>query len=258
MIVRFNFYRHIFLTLIPVLFFACKKIAIQEDKTNIDTIINKGCSSIADSIKGTLVFHENFQKWKRIGYLLQTKQDCEKDLMKSAGVVSYIPTIVSVIYDSLTVNYSIIDFAINPECGSSDGTSTENSEVSTGYVALQCPIWYTCGHYSKGYIITSPIPSVSYIEFTVSYPYYAGNTYPAGVSLWKKGDEDIDTIKVGTYIPTDPLKGGKFTVKINSKNVIFKIKSEKNSSLPIANESNVNRAVRIHDIKVWSQERKTN
>jgi len=256
--VRFKYYRHIFLFLIPVMFFTCNKIAIPEEEIGNDTIINKNGNSIPDSIKGTLVFHENFQKWKRSGYFSQAKQDCETDLVTSTGVVSYIPTVVSVIYDSLTVSYSIIDFAINPECGSSDGTSTENSEVSTGYVALQCPIWYTCGHYSKGYIITSLIPSVSYIEFTVSYPYYAGNTYPAGVSLWKKGDEDIDTIKVGTYIPTDPLKGGKFTVKINSKNVIFKIKSEKNSSLPIANESNVNRAVRIHDIKVWSQERKTN
>lgn len=240
--------------MIPLFIIACNKDKIPADDTDIITIINKGGNSIPDSIKGTLVFHENFQKWKRVGYFSQTKQDCESDLMISTGVVSYIPTIVSVIYDSLTVNYSIIDFAINPECGSSDGTSTQNSDVSIGYLAIQCPIWYTCNHYSKGDIITSPIPSVSYIEFSVSYPYYAGNTYAEGVSLWKKGDEDADTVKVGTYIPTDPLKGEKFTVKINSKNVIFKIKSEKNGNLPIANESNVNRAVRIHDIKVWSLE----
>jgi hypothetical protein len=235
------------------MFFACDSITIPDDEIDPTTIINSGGNSVPDSIKGSLLFHENFQKWKRTGYFLQTKQDCETDLMTSTGIVSYLPSILSVIYDSLTVNYSIIDFAINPECGNVEGTSTDGSEVSNGYVALQCPIWYTCNHYSKGDLTTSPIPSVSYIEFTVSYPTSTGNTYPSGVSLWKKGDEDADTVKVGTYIPANTLKGEKFTVKINSKNVIIIIKSEKNISMPIANESNINRAVRIHDLKIWTK-----
>ena len=230
---------------------SCKtNISIDGDGKVDIPIVNTNIDTVPDSIKGLLVLHENFQQWKRDGYYLQTKQDCETDVMKSTRTVSYFPTNVSVIYDALQVNYSLIDFAVNPECGNPDGTSTATSEVSTGYVALQCPIWYTCGHYSKGYFITSPIPSVSYLEFTISYSYNSGNTYATGISLWKKGDNDADTIKVGTFVPSNPLEGEKFTVKINSKNVILKFKAERNSTLPIANESDINRAVRIHDLYI--------
>lgn len=246
-------YKHIisFITLFfLILVVSCKNISIPEEENQV-TVVNGDASTVPDSIKGLLLFHENFQKWPREFYLSPTLQNCETDLMRSAGLVSYIPTPVSVIYDTLKVDYSLIDFAVNPVCGNPDGTSTDSSEVSTGYVALQCPIYYTCGHYSKGYLETSALPSVSYVEFTVSYPYSASNNYAAGVSLWKKADGDADTVKVGTYVPTDPLKGQKFTVKLNAKNVTLKIKSEKNSSLTIVNESMTNRAIRIHDIYVW-------
>jgi len=230
--------------------FACKATMPNDNDIDI-TIINPSIGTVPDSVKGLLVFHENFQKWTRDGYLLQKKQNCETDLMKSAEIVSYIPTNVSVIYDSLKVNYALIDFAASPECGNTEGSSTPTSEVSTGYIALQCPIWYTCGHYSKGDVITSPIPEISYVEFTVSYGDNSNANYAAGVSLWKKGENDTDTVQVGTYVPTNPLKGEKFTVKINSKNVVLKFKAEKNSGLPIKNESDVNRAVRIHDLYIW-------
>ena len=230
--------------------FSCKTIIPEVDNIDI-SIINPGIGIVPDSIKGLLVFHENFQNWQRDGYLLQKKQDCETDLMKSAGIVSYLPTDVSVVYDTLKVKYSLIDFAVNPECGNMEGSSTPTSEISIGYITLQCPIWYTCGHYSKGDVITSPIPDVSYVEFTVSYGDNSGVNYAAGVSLWKKDDFDTDTVKIGTYVPTNPLKGEKFTVKINSKNVVLKFKAEKNSGLPIKNESDVNRAVRIHDLYIW-------
>ncbi|MDP4210510.1 MAG: hypothetical protein Q8928_17000 [Bacteroidota bacterium] len=225
---------------------SCSKVSFPEEQTN-EEITNNSSNTVNDSVKGTLVFHENFQKWAWQGYLVQSLQNCETDLMRSAETVSYLPTTISVAYGSLTVNYAVIDFAVNPGCGNPAGTSTDSSEVSNGYVALQCPIYYTCRHYSKGDLVTSPIPSVSYVEFTVSY----SNSYAEGISLWKKADGDADTIKVGTYVPVNPLKGQKFTVKLNTKNVVLKFKAEKNSMVTIANESTVNRAVRIHDIYIW-------
>jgi hypothetical protein len=235
---------------LSVSLFSCRTI-IPGDEDIVVPIVNKGIGTVPDSIKGLLAFHENFQQWKRDGYLLQIKQDCETDLMRSTGLVSYMYTQVPVIYDTLKVNYSLMDFAVNPECGAKDGTSTDSSEISTGYVALQCPLLYTCGHYSKGYFETSTIPSVSYVEFTVSYGDNSGTNYAAGVSLWRKGDLDTDTVKIGTYIPTNPLKGEKFTVKINSKNVFLRFKAEKNSNLTIVMESNINRSIRIHDLYIW-------
>jgi len=230
--------------------FSCKSIA-PIDEEIAAPIINQGIGAIPDSVKGLLVFHENFQKWKRDGYLLYNKQDCETDLMKSAGLVSFIPTDVKVIYDSLQIKYSLIDFAVNPECGNAEGSSMPTSEISTGYIALQCPILYTCGHYSKGDVITSPIPNVSYVEFTVSYGDNSKKNYAAGISLWKKGELDTDTVKVGTYIPSNPLKGEKFTVKLDSKNVVLKFKAEKNAGIPIKKETDFNISVRIHDIYIW-------
>lgn len=237
--------------LFPLLFCTCKSIEMPGKDIDTKTIINKTGNSIPDSTKGLLVFHENFQNWYREGYLSPTKQDCETDLMTSSGIVSFIPAQVAVIYDSLKVNYSLIDYAVNPECGNREGSSTETSEISKGYVALQCPVHYTCGHYSKGCLDASNLPSVSYIEFTVSYGDYSTDNYAAGVSLWRKADTDVDTIKIGTYIPTNPLQGEKFTVKINSKNVFLRFKAEKNSIVPIVMESNINRSVRIHDLYIW-------
>ena len=233
--------------------YSCKTIIPEDGLVVPVPIVNTTIDTVPDSIKGLLVFHENFQKWTRDGYLLSKKQDCETDLMKSAGIVSFFAANVSVIYDTLHVNYSLIDFAVNPECGNAEGSSTPTSEISTGYIALQCPILYTCGHYSKGDVITSPIPNVSYVEFTVSYGDYSGINYAAGISLWKKGELDTDTVKVGTYIPSNPLKGEKFTVKLDSKNVVLKFKAEKNAGIQIKKETDFNMSLRIHDIYVWKQ-----
>jgi len=239
------------LLVLVTLFLSCKTSINPDDETSVVTITNNNVDTIPDSLKGVLVFHENFQKWPREGYLSSTSQNCETDLMRSAGLVSFFTTPITVKYDTLTVSYAMIDFAINPVCGNPDESSTDSSEVSNGYVALQCPVYYTCGHYSKGYFETSSLPSVSYVEFTVSYPYSSSNTYAAGVSLWKKGDGDVDSVQVGTYVPSDPLKGQKFTVAINSTNVTLRFKSEKNPLVPMINESDENHAIRIHDLYIW-------
>ncbi|MDP4210507.1 MAG: hypothetical protein Q8928_16985 [Bacteroidota bacterium] len=242
------------LLLSAMVLFSCNNKIILDDEVDIP-VVNSSGDTVVDPVKGTLLYHENFQKWSRDGYFLTSKLDCETDLMKSVNVVSYLPNRIKVIYDSLTVNYALVDYAVNPECGNSAGVSTVSSEVSLGYVALQCPMMHVaCYHYTNGYLEISVIPSVSYIEFTVSYGDNSENGYAGGVSLWKKSETDPDTIKIGTYIPHDPLKGEKFTVKIDSKNVILKIKAEKKSTVTLGTEKDtplVNRSVRIHDLFLW-------
>lgn len=246
------------LLLFPMVLFSCGKMNIPDDD-NIVTIINSNGDTIVDPVKGILLFHENFQKWKREGYFLSVKRDCDNDLMKSASIMSYLPTNVKVAYDSLTVNYSLIDFAINPECGNKAGTSNTDSTIRLGYVALQCPIWLTCDHYSKGYFETSSLPSVSFVEFTVSYGDNSKDGYADGVSLWEKTEKEVDPVKIGTYIPNDPLRDQKFIVRINAKDVIIRLKAEKKSNVDFANEINdtlINRSVRIHDLYVWKPKTK--
>jgi hypothetical protein len=241
------------LLLLPMVLFSCLKKHTADDDI-IVPIINSNGDTIVDPVKGTLLFHENFQKWERSGYFLSAKEDCDNDLMKSTSVMYFIPTTVQVAYDDLTVTYSLIDFAVNPECGNKAGTSDTASDISLGYIALQCPIYLTCGHYTKGYIETNAISSVSFVEFTVSYGDNSKDGYADGISLWKKTEDDDDYIKIGTYIPDDPSTGQKFTVQIDAKNVIIRLKAEKKAKVEYANEIDdtlVNRSVRIHDLYLW-------
>ncbi len=243
-----------YLIFLLLFIYSCDKKSFPVDDTTDTTIIfNKNIYVVNDSVKGELLFFENFQKWARDGYQQSVLQNCETDLMKSTNTVSFLTTTKTVVYDSITINYAMIDYAVNPECGNAAGTSTATSDVSVGYVALQSPIFYTCGHYSKGYIETSVIPSVSYVDFSISYGDNSKNFYVGGLSLYKI-TSNSDTVKIGTYKPYDYSAGAKFSIKIDDKNVILRFKAEKNAYKDlVTNETPpvVNRSVRLHDLKVW-------
>jgi len=268
------------LLLFAMFLFSCKK-NIPEDEI-ITPIVNGKGIRIVDSVKGVLLFHENFQNWKRDGYTLPVLHNCETDLMTSCTTISYLPKNVQVIYDTLTVNYSLIYFAVNPECGNDAGTSTPASDVSTGYVALQAPIDYTCfGHtLSAGAkIITSAIPSVSVVSFSMSYS-HSDVDYMLGITLWKKGINDSDFVKVKDFgiqynamdcydtIVQKKITGQVFSTIINEENIQLQFtciwpggvafNTTNPAQLALLKNNNpalypvINRDVRIHDLKVWS------
>jgi hypothetical protein len=247
---------------------------------NNETVVNKD-TTVVDSVKGVLLLHENFQKWNRAGYVQPVLHDCQADLMTSCTTISFLPTTVQVVYDSLTVNYSLLYYAVNPQCGNDAGTSTLTSDVSTGYVALEAPLSYVCfGHNlsSGAYIMTSVIPSVSVFEFSMSYS-LSDVDYMLGVTLFKKGTKDTSFVKVKNfaiqYSPEDvydtivekKISGQVFSATINEDSVQLmftciwpsgvpfnttdpaKLKLLKNNNpslYPI-----INREVRIHDLWVW-------
>lgn len=260
--------------------FSCSKAKIPEDKPIIP-IDNKNDTTIIDSAKGTLLIDENFQKWDRAGYVGSSYQNCLTDLMTSTNTVSYVTTEVQVIYNTITVSYILKYFAINPTCGNDAGTSTLTSNVSIGYIALQAPISYVClGHKlsADAQIVTSVLPSVSTISFSISYS-LSDVDYMRGITLWKKGMNDSLFVKVKDFSiltnPTDSydtvvykkINGQVFSANINEENVKLRftcrwpndvefnttdpdqlalLKNNLPSKDPI-----INRAVRIHDLKVW-------
>jgi len=267
------------LLLFAMFLLSCKKY-IPDDVITKPIVNGKG-DSIVDPVKGVLLFHENFQNWKRDGYVLPILHNCETDLMSSCTTISFLSTNVQVIYDTLTVNYSLIYFAVNPLCGNDAGTSTPTSDVSTGYIALQAPIDYTCfGHtLSAGaQIITSPLPSVSVVSFSMSYS-RSDIDYMLGVTLWKKGTNDSAFIKVQDFgvqynamdsydtIVQKKITGQVFSANINEENVQlrFTCKWPNNvafnttdpAQLALLKNNNpalypvINRNVRIHDLIVW-------
>ncbi|MDR1860499.1 MAG: hypothetical protein LBR06_06235 [Bacteroidales bacterium] len=199
---------------------------------------------------GSLAFHENFQSWKREGFVNLVKIDCEADQM-TTSLVMYVPDKPKTVqYEGFTVNYMLKDFAVNPVCGNVAGSSEAASDVSTGYVALQQLIFYECGqHDSDGFMQLSALPSVSRIRFSVS---LGGKTDDvAGVSLWKKADGDAAFVKVGDYLPTDTDGGEVFEADINAENVQLKfIPALTGRENPV--NDGINRCIRIHDLWVWS------
>jgi hypothetical protein len=199
---------------------------------------------------GELAFHENFQLWQRDGYINFVSRDCEQDQM-TTSVIMYVPgKPLTVTYNGFTVSYTLQDFSVNPLCGNQAGKSTADSEVSTGYVALQQLIFYECGqHDSDGQMVLSPLPSVSRIRFSLSLGGKIEDV--AGVTLWKKSKGASAFAKVGDYIPTDPEAGELFTVEINEKDVQLKFVPALTGKENPVNDG-VNRAVRIHDLWVWS------
>jgi len=197
-----------------------------------------------------LVFHENFQAWKREGFVNLNMKDCEDDQMTTSIVMYVINKPKTVQYNEVTVSYTLKDFAVNPVCGCRAGSSEADSEVSTGYVALQQLIFYECGqHDSDALMQLSALPSVARIRFSVS---LGGKTEDvAGVSLWKKADGDASFVKTGDYIPADADAGEVFDVELNATNVQLKfIPSLTGRENPV--NDGINRCVRIHDLWVWS------
>jgi hypothetical protein len=169
----------------------------------------------------SLVFHENFQSWKREGYVNLTAGDCETDQM-TTSLIMYVPAKPRIAeYNGFTVAYTLKDFAANPACGAQAGNSTVDSEISTGYVALQQLIFYECGqHDSDALMQLSSLPSVSKIQFSISLGGQIEDV--AGISLWKKAGSETVFTKVNDFIPSDPETGEVFTVEINEEDVQLK------------------------------------
>ncbi|MDR2764543.1 MAG: hypothetical protein LBB90_05875 [Tannerella sp.] len=204
-----------------------------------------------DPSNDTLLFHENFQSWKREGYMNRVKEDCEEDQM-TTSLVMYTPGKPRTAdYGGLTVVYTLLDFAVSPECGAQAGTSA-GSEVSAGYVALQQLIFYECGqHDSDAMMLLSPLPSVSRVRFSVSLGGRVEDV--AGITLWKKTEGETVFTKAGDYIPSDPEAGETFSVDINERNVQLKFVPALTGKENPVNDG-LNRAVRIHDLWVWSMD----
>lgn len=237
------------LPLILLSFFSCEKESnyrfLNENESTIDNAGN------TDNYPhdGSLVIHENFQKWKRDGYINLVLTNCEEDVMTSAVIMYRPDKPVLVQYDLVTVAYTLQDFAVNPACGNVAGTSTPDSEISNGYVALQQLIFYECGQHDSDALMTlSELPSISKVDFTVS---YGGKTDEVGgLSLWKKGESDSKFIKIGDYKPEVPQTGEKFTVEINEKNIQLKFMPALTGKDNPINDG-INRAIRIHDLNIW-------
>jgi len=201
---------------------------------------------------GSLAFHENFQTWKRDGYINQQFQDCETDLMVTTVIMYQPDEPVTCEYDGFQVRYELMDYAVNPVCGNKAGTSTADSEVSLGYVALQSEIFYECGgHNSDAQLILSALPSVSRVAFSIS---YGGDTdYVGGISLWIKADGDDSFTRVANYEPEDCLQGQLFTVELDARNVQLKFTPAISDMGTGVNDGvHSDRNVRLHDLYVWS------
>jgi hypothetical protein len=195
----------------------------------------------------TLLFHENFQSWKREGYVNLTAGDCETDQM-TTSLVMYVPSKPRTsTYNGFTVAYILKDFAVNPACGAKAGKA--DSEVSAGYVALQQLVFYECGqHDSDAMMQLSTLPSVSNVRFSISLGGRIEDV--AGVSLWIKSENETAFRRLGDFIPSDPEAGEVFTVEINEKNVQLKFIPALTGRKNPVNDG-INRSVRIHDLWVW-------
>ncbi|MDR1672661.1 MAG: hypothetical protein LBS09_04255 [Bacteroidales bacterium] len=200
---------------------------------------------------GSLAFHEDFRSWKRDGYVnLMPTDDCEEDRMTTSVIMYRTEKPVKKTYGGFTVAYILQDFAVNPACGNRAGTSPDS--VSTGYVALQQFIFYECGqHDSDALLLLSELPSVSVLRFSVSIGGQKSDV--KGVTLWKKSDGAKSFVRVGDYLPSDPDEGEVFAVNIHEKNVQLKFVPALTGKENPVNDG-INRAVRIHDIWVWSSE----
>ena len=202
---------------------------------------------------GSLAFHENFRKWNRDGYVNEVKQDCETDLMTTT-IIMYRPDkpVTRTYNNKFSVTYSLQDFSVNPTCGNKAGTSTDTSTVSLGYVALQSDIFYECGgHNSDAFMTLSKLPSISKIQFSIS---YGGDVeYVGGLSVWKKSDGETDFTRIGDYKAEHPEDGQMFTLNINERNVQLRFTPAISDKGAGVNDGvHANRSVRIHDLLVWS------
>jgi hypothetical protein len=236
-------------------FIGCEKESNYRFKGKEDTSESTGDDTLSmDNYPkdGSLAFSENFQQWKRDGYVESIRQDCEMDIMTS-NIIMYRPDKPVVRnYIGFQVSYSLQDFAVNPECGNMAGTSSPESDISVGYVALQSEIFYECGgHNSDALMQLSELPSVSRISFAIS---YGGDTaYVGGLTLWKKSSSDSKFIRVGDFQPGIPSVGEIFTVDLNEKDVLLKFTPAlSDKGIGVNDGVHANRNVRIHGLWVWS------
>jgi len=243
------------IALLMLLLASCEKESNYRFKDEVITTGTTANDSVSLSnypTDGTLAFHENFQKWNRDGYVNQVMQDCETDLMTTTIIMYRPDKPVKVTYNGFSVVYSLQDFAVNPTCENKAGTSTTGSEISRGYIALQSDIFYECGgHNSDAFMILSKLPSVSKIQFSIS---YGGDVeYVGGLSVWEKRDSETDFSRIGDYKVENPDEGQTFTIDINEKNVQLKFTPAISDKGAGVNDGvHANRSVRIHDLSVWS------
>lgn len=227
--------------------FSCEKSLGYRVDGNTDAIEEPDLSNYPTD--GSLAISENFQTWTWDGYNAMVPGECGMDVMRSA-VVMYRPDPLVKKYGNFCVSYVLQDFAVNPCCGNAAGTSAKDSEISIGYLALQCLIFYRCGNHDSDALLELPVlPSVSKISFSVSYG--GGNIeYITGLGLWKKGEGETRFTRVGNYVPEKPLEGETFEVGINERNVALRFAPTIPKGTVEVNDT-INREVRIHDLKVW-------
>lgn len=243
-----NFNKVIFLALGGILSFtSCEKAIGYRLEGSTDSTVESDLSNYPKD--GTLAISENFQSWNWDGYTNLVTSGCDKDIMRSS-VVMYRPDPLVKTYGDFSVNYTLQDFSVSPNCENTAGTSTDTSSISTGYLALQCLVFYRCGnHDSDAMLQIEELPSVSRISFSVS---YGGDySYITGLSLWKKSEGESKFTRIGNYVPENPSEGEVFNVDINEKNVALRF----TPTIPtgeVAMNDTINRAVRIHDLKIWS------
>jgi len=220
---------------------------------------------------GSIYIDEHFRTWTREGYLAS-------GLMNANGLM-YLPNGTNNVktYTNWIVTWTMFDFAVNPTDGNDAGTSTATSDVSTGFFALQSPLFFLCGsHPSMAHLTSSELPSVSKVRFSVSYC-KTGLEYTYGVSLWKKGRNDSDWTRVclGVIDGTqeDKIAGCVFEAEINEEKVRLSFCPQwpltSNGAditrpayeqpwfdefydLVPPNTLGINFCSRIHDLQVWS------
>jgi hypothetical protein len=247
--IKSSFKKQAALGLLCFFLFSCEKESGYRfkgipDEENIEPATPSGAGEYPAD--GSLAFYENFQTWKREGYDNLPDGDCSADRM-TTSMVMYVPSKPRIAdYEGFQVAYTLKDFAVNPACGA----STSGEEVSMGFVALQQTIFYECGqHDSDALMLLSALPSASRIKFSLS---LGGKTEDvAGVTLWKKAGDASAFSKVGDYLPSDPDAGQVFTAEINERNVQLKFTPALTGRETPVNDG-VTRAVRIHDLWVWS------
>jgi hypothetical protein len=191
---------------------------------------------------GSLAFHENFRAWKRDGYVNLIAGDCETDQMTSSIIMYHPDKPVKRSYNGFSVVFDLQDFAVNPLCGNAVDTA------SRGYLALQQLIFYECGqHDSDAFVTLSELPSVSMLRFAAS---RTGDA--KGLALWKKSGGEGSFSKIGDYFPGNLDESEEFSVDIHEKNVQLKFTPALTGKENPVNDG-ITRAVRIHDLWVWSE-----
>ena len=230
---------------------------------------------------GRLIIDDHFQEWGMVGYLNSSDSYCDRILMASALMQSFN---INRNYSNWLVEYQLNDGGINSYCGNDAGTSTPDSEVSTGYCALQAPIYYACGgHATWASLRTrSALPSVSRVKFSFAYS-LANIEDVYGITFYKKSKADADWVKIGDYTieggVEEKTAGKTVEVEINEEHVYigfvatFPLHDGEDvtpmpqtgskaspgfadyaTSLP-NNIGGETRQIRIHDLQVWCMEK---